>query len=72
MVYLSDICDPVLAQDAIDNKLVVSHTDSSGLRLLSYTNRAVYTAEWNPATLACRGLMLDTGWSLGRSRLRSV
>ena len=59
MATLSDICDPALVADAINEKMVIAHTDSSGLRLLNYTDRATYKRVWNPATLACRGLILD-------------
>lgn len=55
---LGDLIDPVVLSDAIERGLV-SVREDGGLRILNYTPRATYSRAWNPATLLCRGLIVD-------------
>ncbi len=56
---LSDLIDGATLNRAIDEGLV-SVRAAGGLRILNYTARATYSRRWNPATLICRGLIVDT------------
>ena len=55
---LSDLIDEATLDRAIDEGLV-SVRAAGGLRILNYTPRAAYSRSWNPATLLCRGLIVD-------------
>ncbi|MCY3925727.1 MAG: hypothetical protein OXG52_09510 [bacterium] len=56
--HLDDLVDPALLSDAVDRGLVSVRPEGS-LRILNYTPRATYDRAWNPATLTCRGLIVD-------------
>ena len=58
MAHLRDVCDPSLVDGAIGGGLVSVQTDGR-LRILNYTAKATYSRQWNEATVACRGLILD-------------
>ena len=51
---------------AIDNKLITIRDDGAGLRILNYSDAAMYTPEsWdNPAVRICRGLIVDDEWNV--------
>lgn len=55
---LSDLIDEATLDRAIDEGLVSVRT-AGDLRILNYTPRATYSRSWNPATLLCRGLIVD-------------
>ena len=58
MAHLQDVCDPVLVDAAISEKLVSVQMD--GRLRISTTRRGRRTrGAWNEATVACRGLILD-------------
>ena len=57
-LYLDELVDGALLADSIERGLV-SVRDAGDLRIYNYTPRATYTRAWNPATLLCRGLIVD-------------
>ena len=57
---LADLIDRATLDRAIDKGLV-SVRAAGDLRILNYTPRATYSRSWNPATLLCRGLIVDAG-----------
>ncbi len=40
-------------------RLLLARTNPDGLKLYTYTDRCTYAGEWNPFTIAARGLVLD-------------
>ena len=56
---LSDLIDEATLDHAISEGLV-SVRSAGALRILNYTPRATYSRFWNPATLLCRGLIVDS------------
>ena len=55
---LSDLIDGPTLDRAIDHGLV-SVRAAGDLRIFNYTARANYSRSWSPATLLCRGLIVD-------------
>lgn len=56
---LSDLINPAKLDRALDAGLV-SVRASGDLRILNYTPRATYSRSWDPATLLCRGMIVDS------------
>lgn len=57
-VHLRDLIDEELLADAVAERMVSVRHDGD-LRIFNYTPRATYSRHWNPATLLCRGLIVD-------------
>ena len=57
-LYLGDLVDASLLADSIEWGLVSVRAEGD-LRILNYTPRATYSRTWNPATVVCRGVIVD-------------
>ena len=57
-LHLDELVDSDLLADSLGRGLV-SVREEDDLRILNYTPRATYSRIWNPATLVCRGLIVD-------------
>ena len=42
----------------------ISANEWQGLTILNYTKQAQFDNEWNPATIICRGLIVDKEWNI--------
>lgn len=51
---------------AVEDKLITVRDDDAGLRILNYSDAAMYTpGAWeNPAVRTCRGLIVDDAWDV--------
>lgn len=68
MIHVSKIMDEALLRKMIDEKFINKRNHPNlPLSIYSYSDKAVYSKEWNEATLNCRGLILDdNGYVLAR------
>lgn len=58
-VSLCDLVNQRLLDSCVAGKLVKVN-ERNGLRIYNYRPKAVYSGNWNDATLLCRGLVTDT------------
>jgi RNA ligase len=65
-VNLFDIITRADFDLAIEAKMVNVRDDGAGLRILNYSDAAMYTAgAWdNPAVRTCRGIIVDDNWTI--------
>lgn len=63
---LFDLCPRPAYAMAIAAKLISVREDGAGLRILNYTDAAMYTdGAWdNPAVRVCRGMIVDVDWNV--------
>lgn len=57
-MHVHDLIDPLALTEAIEAGHIRQQTDAAGMRILNYTEAAVWAKAWTPATLTCRGLIL--------------
>ena len=58
--HISELFDPELLNSMIKEGYIKGQTHPTyDLKIYNYTNKAVYEQMWNPATRACRGLVVD-------------
>lgn len=62
MVLLDDVLDTSMLDSHVKNKYVRSqvHPDFPELMILNYTEACTWDSAWDPVTLACRGLIVNT------------
>lgn len=65
-ITLFDLVSESDFNSATDAKLITIREDGGGLRILNYSDAAMYTAgAWdNPAVRQCRGLIVDDAWRI--------
>lgn len=63
---LFDIVTRASFEDAVAGKLITIREDGAGLRILNYSDAALYTpGAWdNPAVRVCRGIIVDADWEV--------
>lgn len=62
MIKFHDILDTNKVADQIaDGYISVRHHTKGDLRIYNYTHKCQYDWKWTPETIACRGLIVDTG-----------
>lgn len=61
---LTDLVDQDELDDAVGEGLVRLQINADGDRILNYTEKAVYTRTWTPATRQCRGLIVAADGSI--------
>lgn len=61
MIHVSSIMDEALLQRMIDEKFITKRPNPwiDGMHIYSYADKAMFSKEWNDATMNCRGLILD-------------
>lgn len=66
MSMLWDIVERSDFDAAVEAGLIAVREDGTGLRILNYTDRAIYTpGAWdNPAVRVCRGVIVDESWRM--------
>lgn len=64
--YLFTLFSEAEFQAAVDAKLITIRDDGAGLRILNYSDAAMYTpGAWgNPAVRQCRGVIVDESWRI--------
>lgn len=65
-ITLFDLVSKSDFNEATDAKLITVREDGAGLRILNYSDAAMYTpGAWeNPAVRQCRGLIVDDSWRI--------
>lgn len=66
MTNLFDLIDCADYDAAVAAKLITVRDDGAGLRILNYSDAALYTpGAWdNPAVRQCRGIIVDDDWTI--------
>lgn len=61
MIHVSKIMDPALLESMVNDRFITKRENPwiPGMFIYSYADKAVFSREWNDATMNCRGLILD-------------